>query len=169
MTPCYIRVLIDYNYWSRDRTLLSAESLSAEQLSRNLGSSFGSVLDTLVHMYSAEWVWYSRWQGESPTAFPDKDRFGTLADLREAWLGLEHQIRSFVGGLDAERLGRPLDYRLMSGQTSTSVHWQMIVHVINHGSYHRGQIATMLRQLGAKPAASTDMIAFFREQSAHAR
>ena len=50
MTTDYIRILMDYNYWARDRALASAEHLSAEELSRSLGSSFGSVLDTLVHI-----------------------------------------------------------------------------------------------------------------------
>jgi len=64
MTPEYIHTLIQYNYWARDRTLASADQLSPEQLTRNLGSSFASVLDTLVHMHFAEWIWYQRWHGQ---------------------------------------------------------------------------------------------------------
>ena len=71
MTPEYIRTLVDYNYWARDRTLASADQLSPEQLTRNLGSSFASVLDTLVHMHFAEWIWYQWWHGQSPSAGPD--------------------------------------------------------------------------------------------------
>ena len=168
MTPEYIRVLLDYNYWARDRALASAGQLSSEQLSRNLGSSFGSVLDTLVHMYFAEWIWYRRWQGESPSARPDTSQLVSVAVLREAWTPLEQQIRSCIEGLGAEGLGRMLEYTSMNGQVSTSTFWQMIVHVVNHGTYHRGQVATMLRQLGATPAQSTDMIVFFREPSVRA-
>jgi uncharacterized damage-inducible protein DinB len=71
MTSDDIHILVDYNYWARDRVLASAEQLSSEQLSQQLGSSFGSVLDTLVHIYFAEWIWYRRWQEESPSARPD--------------------------------------------------------------------------------------------------
>ena len=166
VTPEYIRTLIDYNYWARDRSFASAEHLTNEQLRKPMGSSFSSVLDTLIHLRYAEWVWLSRWQGTSPTAAPDTSAITTLPLLRDAWAPIERDVRAFVGSLSAADLQRPLEYRLMNGQPSSSIFWQMIVHVVNHGSYHRGQIATMLRQLGAKPAQSTDLIAFFREQSA---
>lgn len=165
MTPEYIRTLIDYNYWARDRILASADQLTEEQLTRNLGSSFGSVLGTLVHVRFAEWIWYQRWQGESPASAPDSSRIVSVAALRDAWHPLEAQIRSFVESLGPAGLARILHYRLMSGQPGTSSYWQMIAHVVNHGSYHRGQVATMLRLLGARPAQSTDMIVFFRDQS----
>ena len=165
MTPDYIRTLLEFNYWARDRTFASASLLSPEQLSRSLGGSFGSVLDTLVHLYFAEWIWHQRWVGEPPTR-PDTSGLTSLAALRDAWTPLEAQIRDFVSGLDAAGLERTLEYRSLTGHASVSPYWQMIVHVVNHGSYHRGQVATMLRQLGATPAQSTDMITFFRERQA---
>jgi uncharacterized damage-inducible protein DinB len=169
MTADYIRILLEYNYWARDRALASAEQLSVEQVSRGMGSSFASVLDTLVHIYFAEWIWYRRWQGESPSARPGTSQLVSVAALRDAWLPLEHQIRSFVDGLGPAGLSRIIDYKTMNGQPAMSPYWQMIVHVVNHGTYHRGQVATLLRQLGAAPAQSTDMIQFFRDQSANVR
>jgi uncharacterized damage-inducible protein DinB len=166
MTPDYIRMLIEYNYWARDRMLASAEQLSPEQLSRNLGSSFGSVLGTLLHMQSAEWVWYHRWHGESPTTRADQTHLRTVDAVRDAWAPLERDVRAFVEGLGSAGLARVIDYRTLDGQPGSSAYWQMIVHVVNHGSYHRGQVATMLRQLGVTPAQSTDMILFFREHVA---
>ncbi|HXD21297.1 MAG TPA: DinB family protein [Vicinamibacterales bacterium] len=169
MTPEYIHTLIQYNYWARDRTLASADQLSPEQLTRNLGSSFASVLDTLVHMHFAEWIWYQRWHGQSPSAGPDASGITNVTALRDAWRPLEAQIRAFVDSLDPADLARVIDYTLMNGTPGRSAYWQMIVHVVNHGAYHRGQVATMLRLLGATPAQSTDMIVFFREQSVAAR
>jgi uncharacterized damage-inducible protein DinB len=169
MTSDYIHILVDYNYWARDRVLASAEQLSAEQLSQPLGSSFGSVLDTLVHIYFAEWIWYRRWQGESPAARPDTSELVSVAALRDTWMALEAQIKAFVDGLGPAGLHRMIEYKSLTGQSSTSPYWQMIVHVVNHGTYHRGQVATMLRQLGAKPAVSTDMIVFFREHTVRAQ
>jgi uncharacterized damage-inducible protein DinB len=168
MTADYIRILLEYNYWARDRVLTSAEQLTSEQLSRNLGSSFGSVLDTLVHMYSAEWIWFQRWNGESPTAGPDRSQLVSVDAIRVTWRSLEAQIRAFVEALGPAGLARTIEYKTMNRQSGSSAYWQMIVHVVNHGTYHRGQIATMLRQLGAKPALSTDMIVFFRDEAAAA-
>ena len=165
MTPEYIHTLIEYNYWARDRALASAGQLSDEQLTRKLGSSFSSVLDTLVHMHFAEWIWHQRWEGHSPSAGPDASRITSVATLRDAWHPLEAQIRAFVESLGPAGLARVLEYTMMNGQPGRAPYWQMIVHLVNHGGYHRGQIATLLRQLGARPAQSTDMIVFFREQS----
>ena len=166
MTPEYIGTLIDYNYWARDRVLASAEHLSDEQLTRNLGSSFGSVLDTLIHIRFAEWIWYQRWQGESPSAAPDAGHLRSIAALRDEWLPLEGQIRALVGTLDQFGLSRMVDYKLLNGKPGTSAFWEMIVHVVNHGSYHRGSVATMMRLLTGKPVQGTDMITFFRERAA---
>ena len=169
MTPEYIRTLIDYNYWARDRILASAEALTPDQLTRNISSSFGSVLDTLLHMHYAEWIWYQRWQGVSPTSGPDSSGLTTVAALRAAWQPLEAGIRTFAGSLDATALARVIEYRSMNGQPGASAYWQTIVHLVHHGGYHRGQVATMLRLVGAAPAKSTDMIVFFREQSVAAQ
>lgn len=160
-----IGTLLDFNYWARDRILSAVEPLSDEQYTRDLGNSFRSVRDTLVHIYSAEWVWYTRWQGTSPTEPIPSDRFADLPALSAAWRTLESGIRSFVDGLDDAGIARAIDYRLLSGQPGRSAFSQMVQHVVNHGSYHRGQITTMLRQLGAQPPKSTDMIFFFRERS----
>jgi uncharacterized damage-inducible protein DinB len=160
-----LRTLVDFNYWARDRMLAAVEPLTADQFLRDLGNSFRSVRDTVVHTYSAEWVWYTRWQGESPTAPIPFDKFPDLGSLWTAWRELERSIRGFVDGLDDAALARVLDYRLMNGQPGRSAYWQMIQHVVNHGSYHRGQVTTMLRQLGAPPPKSTDLIAYYREKA----
>ena len=164
MNRADLRTLLDYNYWARDRMLAAVEPLSTEQYTRDLGNSFRSVRDTLVHQYSAEWVWYSRWQGTSPTEPIPSDRFADLAALVAAWRTLETGIRTFVDGLDDAAIAGAIDYRLMNGQPGRSAFWQMLQHLVNHGTYHRGQITTMLRQLGAQAPKGTDMIFFFRER-----
>ena len=62
-----LRVMLDYHYWARDRLLDGVETLTPDQFTRDMGSSFRSIRDTLVHIYFAEWAWHLRWQGQSPT------------------------------------------------------------------------------------------------------
>jgi uncharacterized damage-inducible protein DinB len=159
-----LRTLLDFHYWARDRTLDAVDMLTAEQFTRDLGSSFCSVRDTLAHMHAAEWIWLQRWHGRSPTALLPADRFPDPAAVRREWLALERQVRAVVDDLDDEGTGRLLSYTLLSGVSSASPFWQMLQHVVNHASYHRGQVTTMLRQLGAAPAKSCDMITFYRER-----
>lgn len=161
MTPDYVRILLGFHYWARDRALGAASTLSADDYERPMGNSFSSVRDTLNHIYQAEWVWYARWNGESPTSFPHA--LPDLPTLRERWTELEGNVRAYVEAAGESGLMRVYPYRLMSGKESASPLWQMIVHVVNHATYHRGQVTTMLRQLGAAAPPSTDMITYFRE------
>ena len=166
MTVTDLQTMIDYHYWARDRVLEALESLSPDQYARDLGSSFKSIRDTAVHVYAAEWAWHERWQGRSPTALLPGDRFADVPALRAAWRDSERAIRSFVDRLGDADVDRVIEYKLLSGAAGSSPIGQMVQHVVNHASYHRGQITTMLRQIGAKPAKSMDMIAYFRERQA---
>jgi uncharacterized damage-inducible protein DinB len=163
MHPDDLRVLLDYHYWARDRVLDAAAALSPEQLTRNLGNSFGSVRDTLVHTYSAEWIWYARWQGQSPAGMLDPARFPDVTTLGQAWRDHERKMRALFAGLDADGISKVIDYQSMAGQPMRSVLWHMLQHVVNHATYHRGQVTTLLRQLGAAPPRSMDLIAYYRE------
>ncbi len=157
-------LMLDYHYWARDRVLEASERLSPDQFTRVVVSSFPSVRDTLVHIYSADWIWYRRWHGESPTGLLSAEPFHDVASVRAAWTELEALTRRHVEALDQAGIERVTDYRLLNGTPGSSAFWQMLQHVVNHGSYHRGQIVTMLRQLGAPPPKPLDLIAFYREK-----
>lgn len=164
-----LQTMLDYHYWARDRMLDALEPLSPEDYNRNLGSSFTSIRETATHVYAAEWAWYMRWRGESPTALLPADRFADVGELQRAWTELEAKVRAFVDALGDGGGARILEYRLLSGHSGASPVWQMVQHVVNHASYHRGQITTMLRQIGAQPPKPLDMIAYYRIQGAGAR
>jgi uncharacterized damage-inducible protein DinB len=166
MTKSDLLTLLDFHYWARDRVLDAAGALSAEQYTRDLGGSFKSVRDTLVHLYSAEWAWYQRWQGISPTAMLPFDDYPEVGTLRQAWSAHEKKMRAHLDSLTEADLTRVINYRLLSGQAGASAFSQMLQHLVNHASYHRGQVTTLLRQLGAKPPASVDMITYYREKEA---
>ena len=159
-----LRLLVDFHYWARDRMLEALEPLTPEQFTRDMANSFRSIRDTVVHIYSAEWVWLTRWMGHSPTAALSAAQFPDLATIRTAWEELEPKVRSFLEGNNNDDLARRIEYRLINGQPGASIFWHMLQHVVNHASYHRGQVTTMLRQLGLTPPKSTDMIAFYRER-----
>jgi uncharacterized damage-inducible protein DinB len=166
MTRAEVQALLDYNYWARDRLLEAVDRLSPEQFTRDLGSSFRSVRDTLAHLHAAEWIWYRRWVGESPSALLPADRFADNASVASAWRDIEAQIRAYFDPLDDLELQRVIEYKSTAGVPGASVLWHMLQHVVNHSTYHRGQVTTMLRQLGATPPKAMDLIAFYRERAA---
>ena len=162
MTLQDLRTMLDYHYWARDRLLDALEAVPPDGLRRDLGSSFKSIHETMVHTYAAEWAWHSRWNGTSPTALLPADQFPDLAAIRRAWVELEEKVRAFVERLGDGGVEKAFDYTLLSGQAGSTPFWQMLQHVVNHASYHRGQVTTMLRQLGSAPAKPMDMIAYYR-------
>jgi uncharacterized damage-inducible protein DinB len=164
MTRDELTILVDYHYWARDRVLAAVARLTPEQYRQDAVSSFRSVRDTMVHTYAAEWIWYRRWHGDSPTSLIPADRFPDVESLRHAWLQLERDVRAHVASRGDADLGAVIEYRLLNGTPGATPFWQMLQHVVNHGSYHRGQVTTLLRQLGAAPPESLDLIAFYRQR-----
>ena len=168
MTPEDIRTLYDYNAWANHRQLEVASKLTAEQFAKPLGSSFGSVRDTLAHIYGAEWLWLERFQGRSPASLPDAAQFSDAATLEARWNEFEPRLLNFVGGLTQADLDRVMEYKTLKFGVYKNPLWQSMQHVVNHGTYHRGQVATMLRQHGSKPIL-TDLMHFYRERAAAAK
>jgi uncharacterized damage-inducible protein DinB len=163
MTPDDMRLLYDYNAWANHRALDAASALTREQFTHSLGSSFSSVRDTLAHICGAEWLWMERFQGRSPAALPDTQQFATAAALQEHWLGQEPALLAFVKGLTQEDLDRTMEYKSLKFGMYRNALWQSMQHVVNHGTYHRGQVTTLLRQLGAQPVL-TDLMHFYHER-----
>jgi uncharacterized damage-inducible protein DinB len=166
MTPEEARSLYDYNSWANHRVLDACAPLTTEQFSRDLKSSFPSVRATLEHIMWAEWIWLGRWKGHSQTGQLGGE-LTDLAAIRARWNPIEADLQGFVRGLSTADLDRVVEYRNTKGQAFTNPMNQMLRHLVNHGTYHRGQVTMMLRQLGAAPA-TTDLIAFYRERAAAA-
>lgn len=158
-----LRELYDYNSWARHHQLAVCEGLSDEQLSRPLGSSFGSLLDTLQHLLGAEWVWMERFDGREARSVPWYEETQSLTSLRSRWVDVEADLGRFVSQLTPETIARPLTYVNFKGETWTYPLWQTLLHLVNHGTYHRGQVTMGLRQLGATPPA-IDLLVYYDKE-----
>jgi uncharacterized damage-inducible protein DinB len=161
-----LRTLVDYHYWARDRLMQAVEQLTPEQLSLRIESSFPSVRDTLVHLWGAEVIWLGRWEGHSPTELPGGDDLADLASIARAWAEEEGKLRALLERLGEDGVVRTMEYRMFDGKAYVQPFWQMLLHLVNHGSYHRGQVTTMLRQLAVQPPKQMDFSAFCRENTA---
>jgi uncharacterized damage-inducible protein DinB len=85
-----------------------------------------------------------------------------VAAIRARWTELESDVRAVLDRMGEHGIDQTIEYKMLSGEARASIFWQMLQHVVNHASYHRGQVTTMLRQLGAAPPQSMDLIAFYR-------
>jgi uncharacterized damage-inducible protein DinB len=164
MTPKEMALLYEFNAWANGRMLGAVAAVKQEEFLRPMGSSFGSLRDTAAHIYGAEWVWLERFQGRSPAGLPDATEFQDVVPLRDKWSELEARLHKFVSSLTQEDLNREIEYKTLKFGTYRNPLWQSMQHVVNHGTYHRGQVTTLLRQLGAQPVL-TDLMHFYREQA----
>ena len=163
MTLTDLRTLLDYHYWARDRLLEAVERVTPDEFTRDLGSSFKSIHRTLAHTYSAEWAWYMRWIGQSPSAHVPLEQLPDAAAIRVAWAKLERQVLALLESRGEAGVAQRIEYRAFNGQPHVSVFAHMVQHVVNHASYHRGQVTSMLRQIGAAPPTGMDLITYYRE------
>jgi len=173
--------LYAYNQWASDRMFAALEKITEEQFHQKIQSSFPSLQETVFHILGAEWIWLKRWQGASPRAAvtqptvssatwntlspapPPMEQLATVGALQSVAGDIAAERSEFLAGLDEARLQAPLSYSDMSGKPFSQPLANLMQHVGNHGTYHRGQVATMLRQLGAQPP-SLDLVYFYRER-----
>jgi uncharacterized damage-inducible protein DinB len=155
-----IRPLVDYNYWANRRVLQAVEALGAEAYTRELGAefSFPTLQGMLVHVMSAELIWLGRWRGLSPGAHEPAEAYPSVSALRERWTRAEADFQGYVRGQD---LGQVIEGRNSAGQVFHLPLWQMVQHVVNHGTHHRSEAATMLTRLGRGPDA-LDLVVYYR-------
>jgi uncharacterized damage-inducible protein DinB len=152
-----IRRWYDYTRWANARVLDAAERLAPEALERDLGTSFASVRATLAHMLGAEWLWLERCRGRSPRAVPAMATWRTARDLRAAWAEVQRGQAELLAALGDDALGAEVAYTNLAGEARRYPLGDVLRHVVNHATYHRGQVTAMLRQLGA-PGVGTDFI-----------
>lgn len=154
-----IRFLYDYNRWANGRMIEAASKLSPEQFTGDLQSSHRSVRDTMAHILAAEWIWLERWKGTSPKALLDPAEFPTVESVEKMLNDVENGCEEFIDGLTEEALAEVITYTNTRGEQWSYPLVQMLQHVVNHSTYHRGQVTTMLRQLGAE-AFPVDLLNF---------
>ena len=157
-----ILLLYKYNQWATARILNAAAGLTQEQFVAPASFPHGGLRGTLVHALFAEWIWRMRWEGNSPTQRFNPEEFPTFEALRTRWLEEENRLMEFVSSVAEERINSPFDYKNTAGKPFTQVMWQVMAHVVNHGTQHRSEAAAILTDLGHSPG-DLDLMSFLIE------
>lgn len=163
MTANDINTLFTYNTWATNKLLEAASQIPEQQYLQDMKSSHGGIHDTFVHIVAAQKMWLSRWVGRPDASLVKAREYPAFTELKKLWEQVDKETLTFLNTLSDEKLQSSFSMTSMRGETFTHTFQQMMQHLVNHSSYHRGQIVTMIRQLGIKPPA-TDMIGFFRKQ-----
>jgi uncharacterized damage-inducible protein DinB len=169
MTKDDIQLLYEYDRWANNRVLQAASAFDAEEFTRDLGGSFRSVRDTLVHIIGGEWIWLAYWKEppDSPASLADlrvrrdvlfnPGAFRNVAAVHLRWAEVEKEQTDFVNCVTNELLEKMLPFRTTQVRLA-----HLMQHLANHSTYHRGQVALMMRQLNVEPLA-TDFHVFLVE------
>jgi uncharacterized damage-inducible protein DinB len=159
LIPINPLLLLDFMNWGHDRVLDGARQLSTAQLAAPIRPGFLSTLALLVHIMAAERVWLSRWQGESPRRLLAVSDVPSLDALVTAWKPLRAEMRASVLSVD-DRNREVIDYRT-NGEEKRNVWWHLFLHVVNHGTEHRSQVALHLAMQGID-VGNLDLIEYLR-------
>ena len=158
MTTADITALYLYTAWANERIFEAAEALTPADALRPVGGSFPSVRDTLAHTAAADWIWLCRWTGESPRGWPTWAN-GSINEIREEWRRIHADRLAFINGLSDADLTREIAFTRINGESDRAPMGFLLQHVVNHATYHRGQVASQLRLLGVMPP-STDLLRY---------
>jgi uncharacterized damage-inducible protein DinB len=116
-------------------------------------------------MMSAEAIWLDRWKGISGARMLDEGEFKDVVALRDRWSALEEHRSAWFRSLRKEAVTQPLSYTNFEGKAFEQPLWQLVQHAVNHSTYHRGQVTTLLRILGSR-GVTTDLVVWDREKKA---
>ena len=167
MTPSQAQSLYAYDRWANARLLAAASTLPRNLLDRDLGVSHRSLWGTLRHILWGNWLWLGRWREGQPTGLSPLACLD-LEALQARWTEVEREQQAFVQRVTPSDLEKLIGYDNPPGTRWTYTLGQMLQHMVNHSTYHRGQVAAMLRQLEAVPPA-TDYLIYFDALAASTR
>ena len=153
-----------YNRWANERIYGCAAQLTPEALAEDRGAFFGSLLGTLNHLLVTDRLWMSRLEGTSPRGTRlNEVLYEDFGDLSAARRAQDQTVIAFVHDLSEERLAETLDYATTSGAPQSQPIHQVLAHLFNHQTHHRGQAHHLVGlALGREKAPVLDLLAYQR-------
>jgi uncharacterized damage-inducible protein DinB len=162
--PYTIQQHLKYNAWANKQFANQLQSLDERILYSEIKSSFSSIAKTWLHMWDAEIVWLMRMKGTSLREWPSAKFEGDRDQLLNGLVNSSEEILSFIKSQPPSFVTSEITYINMKGDQFTDAIENVLYHMVNHGTYHRGQITTLLRQAGVINLVGTDLIHYLRTQ-----
>jgi uncharacterized damage-inducible protein DinB len=158
-----LREHLAYSAWASQRLVQAASELTPEELIRDFQTSDHSVLGTLVHTFAADRVWLARLRHSPRPQFSSEADY-QLSVLQNEWPAVYRQWDELLAGWDDEFVAADFTYQDMRGNAWTQAVWRLVLHVVNHGSHHRGQVSGFLRTMGRVPPV-LDLVTYYRRNA----
>lgn len=162
MNKQYFIELAEYNIWANNIVCGWLENISDEQWNQPILSSFNSIQETVLHIISAENTWLQRFRNE-PVVWLQSTYKGTKDEHIALWKKTSEDFRLIVENFNEADLTKNLEFKRLNGEPYSMPFYQLFAHVVNHATYHRGQLVTMLRQSGFVNVGPTDLLGYYRK------
>ncbi|MFN8249696.1 MAG: DinB family protein [Ferruginibacter sp.] len=153
-----------YNLWANQRILDVILNLTDEQINREIESSFSSIFKTVAHMWDAESLWWQRVKMMEKHERPSDHFTGTITEMADHLIKQSKQWKEWVDLATEAALEHEFIYRNTKKEQFKQPVSEVLHHIFNHATYHRGQLVTMLRQVGVKHIPGTDLVLFLRKK-----
>ena len=163
MTKQYFKEIAEYNLWANTIVCDWLEQITDEQWNKEIFSSFNSIQETVLHIISAEKAWLQRFK-KQPVEWLQSTYRGTKNEHIKLWKDKSAELKAFIDAFDENDLNKNLDFKRLNGDAYSMPYYQLFAHVVNHATYHRGQLVTMLRQAGFRNVSSTDLLGVYRNK-----
>ena len=163
MTKDYFKEAAEYNLWANTIICGWLEQINDEQWTKEIISSFNTIQETVLHIISAEKAWVQRFK-KQPFEWLQTTYKGSKEEHIKLWKENSAELKAFVDAFDENDLDKNLDFKRLNGDAYSMPYYQLFAHVVNHATYHRGQLVTMLRQAGFEGISSTDLLGVYRKK-----
>lgn len=162
MNKKYFIALADYNIWADNMAIEWLNQINEEQWNQVIISSFSSIRQTAIHIASAEKIWIDFWEKVPDPVYLSVEFKGTKNDLIEIWRKASAGLKNFIEKYPEENYLQQVTLKKPNGEEDRMGFSQTFPHIINHSTFHRGQLVTMLRQAGFTNLSSTDLFTYYR-------
>jgi uncharacterized damage-inducible protein DinB len=163
MTVNDLEILYDYDRWANDKLFRVVSQLTPDQFTQSVAGSYGSIRNTMVHVFSAEWGWLDRCGGAARGERLDPANYPTVQSLVAMWHKIDGYIREFLSGVTDEDISRNVEYQMGQGPKRSMPLGELMQHAVVHAVHHRGQVALLLRTLGVVPG-NFDILFYYAEK-----
>lgn len=157
----YFTELAGFNNWADNRAIDWLTQITDEQWNQVAVSSFGSIRETAVHIVSAKKIWIDFWTDVQKPVYLSSEFRGTKEDLIDIWKTISAELKSFIENYPIENYANEINVKKPNGELSTMDFRKTFPHMINHSTYHRGQLVTLLRQSGFSNLSNTDLFTYY--------
>jgi uncharacterized damage-inducible protein DinB len=159
-----LQQLASYHIWANNLMMDTIKKLPPELQTKEVASSFNSLYKTIMHMWNAEAIWWQRMKLQERIIEPMETFKGDLNEAIGEMAQQNRQWKDWINNAQVHQLDHVFQYQNKKGEQFKQPLYQMLLHLFNHGTYHRGQLVTMLRQLGIEKIPSTDFIVWSRRK-----